>query len=93
MKLIIDIPNRAYVMTKEMKRIIDADNEGVVADAIINGTPIPDNTTNGDMLKMMFPNVFKTSCKLVDGVGYYNFSESDWWNALYQKGERNETDN
>lgn len=37
MKLIIDIPNRAYVMTKEMKRVIDADNEEVVAEAIIKG--------------------------------------------------------
>ena len=40
MKLIIDIPNRAYVMTKEMKRVIDADNEGVVAEAIIKGVSL-----------------------------------------------------
>ena len=40
MKLIIDIPNRIYVMTKEMKQVIDADNE-YVAKAIANGIPLP----------------------------------------------------
>lgn len=41
MKLIIDIPNRIYVMTKETKQVIDADNE-YVASAIANGTPLDD---------------------------------------------------
>lgn len=40
MKLIIDIPKYIYDMTKEMNSIIDADNKAV-AEAIVNGIPLP----------------------------------------------------
>lgn len=47
-----------------------------VAFAIANGTLIPDNATNGDIIKALFPNEhdFET-----------DFDE-EWWNAPYQQG-------
>ncbi len=45
------------------------------ADAIVNGIPIPDNATNGDVIKVMFPNEhdFETDF------------DAEWWNAKYEK--------
>lgn len=44
-----------------------------------NGTPIPDNATNGDVIKAMFGEVAYLLIKKT--MGKY-----DWWNAPYQKG-------
>lgn len=51
---------------------------------------IPENPTNGDMIKAMFPNInieegskyvlLKSEC---DNVAIWN----SWWNAPYKKGE------
>ena len=46
--------------------------------------PLPDNATNGDIIKAIFPEVFVTNCKLVDKVGYFNF-DTDWWNSPYKE--------
>ena len=89
MKLIIDIPQGLK---------IDFENENWTAltcmemkNALMNGTPIPDNATNGDVIKAMFPNgttaKFVTFMRFIDGEHYFNCSE-DWWNAPYQKGGR-----
>ena len=78
MKLIIDIPEEIY---KESK-IIDGLYENVIQiplEAIANGTPIPDNATNGDVVKAMFGEVAYLLIKKTMG-------EYDWWNAPYQKG-------
>ena len=77
MKLIIDINEIAY---KNATHIPSIDWNGnllrIVNDALQNGTPIPDNATNGDVIKALFPNEhdFET-----------DFDE-EWWNAPYQKG-------
>ena len=85
MKLIIDIPyglkdvyehgNVTALDVEEMKR------------ALQNGTPIPDNATNGDMIKAIFPTAdisLNDSC--FEGVvNKYGF-DMKWWNAPYQKG-------
>jgi len=87
MRLIIDIP-------EELKQKID---EGFTNQVIIgklweatkNGTPTPDNATNGDMIKAMFPS---TSLHISEKshtvwVGYEEMSfRIDWWNAPYQEG-------
>ena len=82
MKLIIDINEIAY---KNATHIPSIDWNGnllrIVNDALQNGTPIPENATNGDVIDAMFPNVdFVT-----DVFGGFNFPKW-WWNALYQKG-------
>ena len=65
-------------------------------DALLNGTPIPDNATNGDVIKAMF-----SDDKVSEFMGYVRilaragnwFNEGvvaeidkDWWNSPYQKG-------
>ena len=85
MKLIIDIPKEYY------KRV---ENEGeeithsmIIFDllhSIANGTPIPDNATNGEVIKALFkPNWIRRMDDVVREE--YEFNEV-WWNAPYQKG-------
>jgi hypothetical protein len=42
---------------------------------------LPDNATNGDIVKAMFPNVVNSNMDLVDA---FNNAKS-WWNAPYGK--------
>ena len=56
--------------------------------AVLNGTPIPDNVTNGDVIMSMFPNanVYEHNGGATYSVNNeYNFNAT-WWNAPYQKG-------
>ena len=95
MKLIIDIPEYLYKSLLEYKKkgglqITQVEN------CIINGTPIPDNATNGDVIKAMFgaDKVFgfihyvdlmaKVGNWFNDGV-VAKF-DRDWWDEPYQKG-------
>ena len=76
MKVIIDIPKdfRAEMFEK------------CFSDSVI----LPDNPTNGDMIKAMF------NCMVIDITNgkvyvekiYFPFNE-DWWNAPYKGGEEN----
>ena len=83
MKRIIDIPEYVIDDMKECGFIPEEDNEELCK-AIDNGTPIPDNATNGDVIKAMFPNtsfsIFHRG--LVDQIEI----DMNWWNAPYQKG-------
>ena len=89
MKVIIDIPNHLYKLLKDLP---SDSNEGTIENvlmkAVENGTPIPDNATNGDVIKAMFPTAdisLNDSC--FEGVvNKYGF-DMKWWNAPYQKGE------
>ena len=94
MKLIIDIDESLLDGIKsdnfDFARQVVRSFQGTIASSIANGTPIPDNATNGDVIKAMFPNV-KTELgvdKVIFARGLNNvtpFSE-EWWNAKYQKG-------
>ena len=55
---------------------------------------IPNGATNGDMIKIMFPDIEiegiggEIKCIAVkNGTSYFAL---DWWNAPYKKGEKNE---
>ena len=77
MKLIIEINEEKYnqiINSYQGSNVRPKDYEI----AIINGTPISDNATNGDIIKALFPNEsdFET-----------DFDEK-WWNAPYQKGSK-----
>ena len=88
MKLIIDIPEEEYEF------IVNDEACGLhyLTRAIANGTPIPDNATNGEVIRAMFPKM----CDKADANEYYfddvpaNRSymhiESTWWSEPYQKG-------
>lgn len=90
MKLIVDIPEDELTEDEieEAKRIADDCFSGVK-------TIIPDNATNGDVIKAMFPNTE------VDDYDYgkdpvidvYGIDDTEyitlrkvWWNSPYQKG-------
>ena len=84
MNLIINISDESY--DKALNGIINCKE---CFDAIVYGTPIPDNATNGDVVKALFPNgitaKFATFMRFIDGDHYFNCSE-EWWNEPYQKG-------
>jgi len=77
MKLMIDIPDKDY----DNKTLVDYFGcySKMLDATIYNGTPIPDNATNGDVIKAMFPN--DNTVKVMEVR-----MKSDWWNAPYQKG-------
>ena len=71
-----------------------------IKERIKNGTPLPENPTNGDIIKAMFPNAIieiMKSCVEKNMVcvtwgfkeipSYYNRFYEDWWNAPYKGGE------
>lgn len=59
MKLIIDIPEKIEEYIKDYIPIGAGNNVFCYPDEIVrmiqNGTPIPDNATNGDVIKAIFP--------------------------------------
>ena len=85
MKLIIDVPDNVYAKVMEYyehNEIVEA-----VYGYIYRGTPIPDNATNGDAMKAMFPNERIYKCQFGYDFEECSFDE-EWWNAPYQKGDK-----
>ena len=90
MKLMIDISDSTYeaIMARDWKNAGWLFNKDLKA--IHDGTPIPDNATNGDMLQAIFPNcvIDTDSCGAIttsiDGKMYWS---KKWWNAPYKRGE------
>lgn len=95
MKVLIDIPQEMFKATQtyysnnttrlSIKSCIEK---------IANGTPIPNNPTNGDMIKAMFPNAIIEINELgsMVHVKYNNHTcwvnyELEWWNAPYKESE------
>lgn len=91
MKLIIDIPEDVYKKTVFYREFKDLNDCVTTIKALENGTPIPDNATNGDVIKAMFPNA---DIEIHNITVYVIFDmrsnvisfDLDWWNAPYQKG-------
>jgi len=95
MQIIIDIPDSAYKVCYDLRNVGDTN---CLADILVNavgvGTPIPDNATNGDIIKAMFQNIESIDAPLMKVyVMVYTKDhkcmrfDSEWWNAPYQKGE------
>lgn len=71
-----------------------------LAGAICDGVVIPDNPTNGDMIKAMFPlievkrEISSTSDNMVvrddSFLGAINRFHTDWWNAQYKGGQEDD---
>ena len=90
MKLIIDVNEQTYKDIKNYREIFDGQIH-ILTKSIINGTPLPDNATNGDMIKALFPNT-KVDFHNLYGCIYWSEEISspiylDWWNAPYKKGK------
>lgn len=94
MKLIIDIPEREYKVICENNYVAVCACPNLLSNAIKNGTPIPDNATNGDVIKAIFDVTeehFYDGDRMVDVYGLDRTDDpstfyADWWNAPYQKG-------
>lgn len=101
MKRIIDIPKKIEEYIKDYIPIGAGNNVFCYPDeivrAIANGTPIPDNATNGDIVQMIFPYysyerndyVQSTEDYIVDSMECMEhdlYFAYDWWNAPYHKG-------
>ena len=92
MKLIIDIDEQHF----ELLQMAVMNGMGDNAQKIIaQGTLIPDNATNGDAIKAMFPNAKVDDYDygkdpVIDVYGIddteYITLRKEWWNAPYQKG-------
>lgn len=56
----------------------------------VSAIPIPENATNGDVIKALFPRIklkkFPTFLRVIDGEEYIPMTY-DWWNAPYKRGE------
>ena len=76
MQIVIDIPEQVY---KHGTLGLYFDCYSMrLHDTILNGTPIPDNATNGDVINKMFD--AETAADIqVNSTEY-------WLNATYQKG-------
>ena len=89
MKVIIEIPKDAYDYV--MGSGYFPSNFNMISE-IRNGTPIPDNATNGEVIKAMFPNIEsrldeKTGIMLVKWTDETTKTfKASWWNAPCQKG-------
>ena len=89
MKLIIDIPEEQYNTIKsDLYNTFPAEMKIWGLGAIRNGTPIPENATNGDMQISLYPNLKYTiqNGRVVTTIGVASSFDVDWWNAPYQKG-------
>ena len=84
MKELIDIPKDDYELLKYDNRQDVITLSCSLRNVITNGTPIPDNATNGDVIKTMFPDIY-SYC----GGGKFGFIQFnlDWWNTPYKESE------
>lgn len=95
MKLIIDIPEMTLLnITSRELLLCSREDIEKLEFAINNGTPIPDNATNGDIMNAMFSNakIVKTDKEVFLYTGTRKKDEdiqifdTEWWNATYRKG-------
>ena len=89
MRVIIDIPKDSYKATI-CENMTPPDVKNVVV-GIKNGIQIPDNATNGDVIKALFPSErdehSMTPIHLMyDGLDFVKEFRREWWNAPYKEG-------
>lgn len=86
MKLIIDIPEDTVKEIKDNAMFAEPIASQIkwdVTGAIVNGTPIPDNATNGNsVIKIFFDGIVRINSRKNVSVEF----NKNWWNAPYQKG-------
>lgn len=98
MKLIIDISEEAY--RARQHRVANPKRMYIdeVDIAIANGTPIPEKPTNGDIIKVLFPNIeiydSKEMGSVYTGIPFGKYVGAnvdcmrDWWDAPYKVSEK-----
>ena len=93
MKVMIEIPEYLYEAILEYPNVSGL-NVSTLESAVLHGTPIPDNATNGDVIKAMFNCLEKYEYEepythgiaLAGNDNRVTWFANDWWNNPYQKG-------
>lgn len=90
MQIVIDIDENVFTRlfdnVTEDYAIVN-DDLFKIAKSIRKGTVLPDNPTNGDMIKTVFPNASITEIgggSTIVVANDYKFN-STWWNAPYRE--------
>lgn len=96
MKLIIDIPEEVYKHMMGNDLLLSV-HGNICYKAVQNGTPIPNNATNGDVIKTMFPSIEVSDSEMMKnvytGIPYGELIGAnidcmrEWWEELYQRNE------
>ena len=93
MQIVIDIPEERYNEIHSLKFVMyglqSEENRKLfyrLINAVQDGTPIPDNATNGDVLISLYPNLKYTiqNGRVVTTIGVASSFDLDWWNAKYR---------
>lgn len=104
MKVLVEIPDEEFEqlgnyenLTVRRAQLLANDIVARVRDGqpIKGAIPIPDGATNGDMIKMLFPNLMVTVLSDAKPIPYvmvmgenYEFNNTyplDWWNSPYKR--------
>ena len=90
MQIVIDIPKDYY--NECVKKVENGDCDYNITEWIANGTPIPDNATNGDIFNAIYTDISRTGTVLMDDIENIIVTNVNigWWNAPYQKGGNSE---
>lgn len=94
MKLTMYIPDKNF--HEILNGFLSNESKRKLRDAIKNGIALPDNATNGDVIKALFPDATVYSYK--DSYDMYSdvvicpqnsmlAADRDWWNAPYKGGQ------
>ena len=86
MRLLIDIDEETVNHVRAYGLFLNPRDDQNLVNAIKNCIPIPDNATNGDVIKVLYPNERIGHCEDCTDLGDIATFDDDWWNALYQKG-------
>ena len=93
MQIVIDIPEIIKKRADDFvgKYELDAVDLMILIDRVKEGIIIPDNATNGDVIKTLFkPNWIRRMDDVVREE--YEF-DAEWWNAPYKKGGKDADSN
>ena len=96
MQIIVDIPDEQYNDIIEHYNTFPNEWKKQGLQAIKNGTPLPKEATNGDVIKAVTGEDFSRGASfynhdlmICDGEDYLAFN-IDWWNAPYIEADRSE---
>ena len=95
MKLMIDIDEETLKEVNRCGLFLNPRDKENLVNSIKHGTPIPDNATNGDMIKALFPclekyeyeELYMHGIALAGNDNRVTWFANEWWNSPYKRGE------
>lgn len=83
-KLIIELDEVAYDLLTGKRETANIDLYSTLIQSVQKGTPLPDNATNGEVIKALFDNEMAYNLEFY--IKNYMLC-TDWWNAPYKLSE------